>query len=201
MQGGGVAFSDETVAFAQNSNGPGSGFVGIGNLNTGQSIGCQAAMATFCGDLAFWINLDPGGQNLFFADADTLQISIGHIDWTNLTVVLSPSVIPGTPPPLFFSPDSKLVYAMNGADIGIYALQASSGNLTASTSLPISGTVSVACIVRSDSSQSSVRAWFSKCVGFRKTPSIPKVQPRGSHEYSLIGWQEQGDSLLCDSSR
>ena len=142
--GGGVAFSDETVAFAQNSNGPGSGFVGIGNLNTGQSIGCQAAMATFCGDLAFWINLDPGGQNLFFADADTLQISIGHIDWTNLTVVLSPSVIPGTPPPLFFSPDSKLVYAMNGADIGIYALQASSGNLTASTSLPISGTVSVA---------------------------------------------------------
>jgi hypothetical protein len=58
--------------------------------------------------------------------------------------VLSPSIIPIAPPPLFFSPDGKLVYSVNAADIGIYALQSSSGKLTASTLLPISGSVSVA---------------------------------------------------------
>jgi hypothetical protein len=141
---GGVAFSDETAAYAENSVGPGGGVVGVIHLATGQTIICQTAMQTFCGDEPFWISLDPSGQNLFFADRDTLQVSIGHIDWTNLNVVLSPSIIPGTPAPLFFSPDSKLVYAVNATDIGIYALQSSSGNLTASTLLPISGSVSVA---------------------------------------------------------
>src|SRR5262249_25616042 len=136
--------SDDTAASAQNSFGPGSGAVGIIHLATGQTIICQAAMQTFCGDEPFWLSLDPGGQNLFFADRDTLQISIGHIDWTNSTVVLSPSTIPVTPQPLFFSPDSKLVYAVNATDIGIYALQNSTGDLTASTSLPVSGSVSVA---------------------------------------------------------
>jgi hypothetical protein len=141
---GGIAFSDETAASAENSSGPGGGGVFITRLGTGQNIICQAAMQTFCGDEPFWLSLDPGGQNLFFADRNTLQISIGHIDWTNSTVMLSPSIIPIAPPPLFFSPDSKLVYAVNANDIGIYALQASSGKLTTSTLLPISGSVSVA---------------------------------------------------------
>jgi hypothetical protein len=56
---GGVAFSDETAAQAQNGGGPGSGFVGIKNLHTEQSIGCQATMATFCGDEPFWLSLIP----------------------------------------------------------------------------------------------------------------------------------------------
>jgi hypothetical protein len=135
---GGVAVSDETTASAQACCG-----VGITRVATGQSISCGPAMQTFCGDWAFWLSLDPGGQNLFFADRNTSQISIGHMDWTNSTVVLSPSTIPGAPP-LYFSPDSKLVYAVNATDIAIYALQSSSGKLTASTSLPRSGNVSVA---------------------------------------------------------
>jgi hypothetical protein len=140
---GAVAISDESTASAQNFNGPGSGWVSINNLGTGQNIFCQAAMQTFCGDEAGALSLDPGGQNLFFADGDTGHISIGHMDWTNSTVVLSLSTIPGSPP-LYFSPDSKLVYAVNATDIAIYALQSSSGKLKASTSLPLSGNVSVA---------------------------------------------------------
>jgi hypothetical protein len=73
---GGVAFSDETAANAENGGGQGAGAVGIIHLATGQTIICQAAMQTFCGDEPFWLSLDPGGQNLFFADRNTLQISL-----------------------------------------------------------------------------------------------------------------------------
>jgi len=47
-------------------------------------------------------------------------------------------------PSIFFSPDSRLVYASNTSDVGIYALQSSTGKLGANTTLPDTGNVSIA---------------------------------------------------------
>ncbi|MCU1270776.1 MAG: hypothetical protein JWL97_3602 [Gemmatimonadales bacterium] len=123
--------------------GPGSGGIQIARTSTGQSFSCGASNQTFCGDDVANLAIDPANTNLFFGDATVNETFIGNIDFTTSQLTASASTIPGTPP-VFFSPDSRLVYAMNSNDIGIYALHASTGALTASTTLPDSGAVSIA---------------------------------------------------------
>jgi hypothetical protein len=123
--------------------GPGSGSIQIARTSTGQSFNCGASNLTFCGDDVANLAIDPANTNLFFGDATVNETFIGNIDFTTSQLTASSSTIPGTPP-VYFSPDSRLVYAVNSNDIGIYALHASTGALTASTTLPDSGAVSIA---------------------------------------------------------
>jgi len=123
--------------------GPGSGNILINRTATNQQVGCGASDLAFCGDDVATLNFDPSNRNLFFGDATVSETFIGQIDLSAAKLIQSSSTIPGTPP-LYFSPDSKLLYAVNSNNIGIYAFQASSGQITASSSLSDSGNVSVA---------------------------------------------------------
>jgi hypothetical protein len=123
--------------------GPGSGFLTIARNPAGPSFGCQSSNQTFCGDDVANLAIDPANTNLFFGDATVNQTYIGNINFSTSQISASSSTIPGTPP-VYFSPDSRLVYAVNSNDIGIYALQTSTGVLSATTTLPDSGAVNIA---------------------------------------------------------
>jgi hypothetical protein len=123
--------------------GPGSGYVQIARNGSGQNFACQASDQTFCGDDVANLAIDPANANLFFGDATVNETFIGNIDFTTSQFTASPSTIPGTPP-VYFSPDSRLVYAVNSNDIGIYSLKTSTGTLSATTTLPDSGGVNIA---------------------------------------------------------
>lgn len=123
--------------------GPGSGNILVNRTATNQQVGCGALDLNFCGDDVATLNFDPSNRNLFFGDATVSDTFIAQIDVPGEKLVESSSTIPGTPQ-LYFSPDSKLVYAVNSNNIGIYAFQASNGQITASSSLSESGNVSVA---------------------------------------------------------
>jgi hypothetical protein len=122
--------------------GPGSGGLGVTRTSTGQTIACESSM-TFCQDDVANLAIDPANANVFFGDATVNQTYIGNINFLTSQISARSSTIPGTPP-VYFSPDSRLVYAVNSNDIGIYALHASTGALTASTTLPDSGAVNIA---------------------------------------------------------
>jgi hypothetical protein len=123
--------------------GPGSGFLVIANNSSGSNFACQASDQTFCGDDVANLAIDPANTNLFYGDATVNETYIGNINFTTSQLSASPSTIPGTPP-VYFSPDSRLVYAVNSNDIGIYALHPSTGILSATTTLPDSGAVNIA---------------------------------------------------------
>lgn len=123
--------------------GPGSGFLQIARNSTGQNFACQASNQTFCGDDVGNLAIDPANANLFFGDATVNETFIGNIDFTTSQLNASASTIPGIPP-VYFSPDSRLVYAVNSDDIGIYVLHTSTGILSATTTLPDSGSVNIA---------------------------------------------------------
>jgi hypothetical protein len=89
--------------------------------------------------------VDPANANVFFGDKTASETYILKVDFSAEELTPSSSTIPGTPP-VYFSPDSRLVYAVNQSDIGIYALKPATGALTASTALPDSGQVSIATV-------------------------------------------------------
>jgi hypothetical protein len=143
-----VAVSDQVVGGAGGPCGQGCGSIGIVQLATGKIIECSASMLTFCGDDVAWDGLyfDPDSRNVFFADADTREIYIGNLNFTNATITQSDSAIAGNPN-LYFSPDSMLVYALFGRNIEVYALHPATGSLTANTALPVQGKVGIATAV------------------------------------------------------
>jgi DNA-binding beta-propeller fold protein YncE len=137
----GAAISDATSTNAGVCCGPGSGSIVFARNSNGQNFACETQFA-FCSDDVAGLYLDPLGRNLFFGDATVNQVYVAHIDFATSQLIPT-SLIPGTPP-LDFSPDSKLVYAINSNTIGIYALESSTGYITASSTLSDSGKVSVA---------------------------------------------------------
>jgi hypothetical protein len=122
--------------------GPGSGNVEATLTSTGKSIFCPGS-DTFCTDDVANLAIDPANANVFFGDKTASETYILNVDFSAGQLNASSSTIPETPP-IYFSPDSRLVYAVNQSDIGIYALRTATGTLTASTILPDSGTVSIA---------------------------------------------------------
>jgi hypothetical protein len=99
----------------------------------------------FCTDDVAALAIDPANANVFFGDKTASETYILSVDFSAKQLTPSSSTIPGTPP-IYFSPDSRLVYAVNPGDIGIYALHTATGTLTASSILPDSGEVSVATV-------------------------------------------------------
>jgi hypothetical protein len=141
--GGATATTDLVTATDTDCCGQGSGWVDVTRRSSGQNIVCGPGMLAFCGDDVWAVSIDPASRNIFFADADVKQVFIGHIDFNTLQLLATSSSIPGVPS-IYFSPDSKVVYAMDSNHIGIYAFDSASGNFTASSSLPSSGSVTVA---------------------------------------------------------
>ena len=137
----GVAISDPTSSSAGACCGPGSGSIVFANNSNGQNFACETEFA-FCNDDVARLYLDPLGRNVFVEDSTVKRVYVAHIDFANSQLIPTSSA-PGTPP-LDFSPDSRLIYAINSNDIGIYALQSSTGHITATSTLPDSGEVSVA---------------------------------------------------------
>jgi hypothetical protein len=137
----GAAISDATSTNAGACCGPGSGSIVFARNSNGQNFACETQF-TFCSDDVAGLYLDPLGRNIFFGDATVNQIYVAHMDFA-ASQLIPTSFIPGTPP-IDFSPDSSLVYAINSNTIGIYALQSSTGYITASSMLSVSGKVSVA---------------------------------------------------------
>ncbi len=148
-----VATTDLVSAISSSRGGWGSGLLWVFYLNGG-TIFCTSSMLEFCGDDAVDINLDPANQNIFFGDGDRNRTYVGRLEFVlasrhSGTIRPTPVSIPGTPP-IFFSPDSRLVYALDADDIGIYAFQPDNGDLTAHSSLPTTGSVTIATTVLPD---------------------------------------------------
>lgn len=125
--------SDSLTAVARTPFGRGSGTVVINQTLRGQTITCGPSMLAFCGDNVWNLSFDPASKNIFFGDQDTGEMSVGHIDFGALQLLPTATVIPTAE--LFFSPDSRLVYVVNG-DIGVYAFDADTGDTGASSLLP-----------------------------------------------------------------
>jgi hypothetical protein len=136
-----VAVSDPTSSYAESCCGSGSGGIDIGRNPNGQTFGCDTEFA-FCSDNFAGLYLDPFGRNAFVADATALQTYVAHLDFSTSQLVPT-STIPGIAT-LDFSPDSRVVYAVDSNSITIYAFQSSTGNITASSTLADSGKVSLA---------------------------------------------------------
>ncbi len=124
--------------------GPPSGFLTVTLTSEGKSITCSQS-DSFCTDDVANLAIDPANANVFFGDRTASETYILNVDPSAGQLNASSSTITGTPP-IYFSPDSRLVYAVNQSDIGIYALQTATGNLTASTILADSGKVSIATV-------------------------------------------------------
>ena len=139
-----VAVTDVLSAQDGACCGPPSGFLAVTLTAQGKSIGC-ASIDTFCTDDVANLAIDPANANVFFGDATANQTYIMNVDFSARELIASSSTIPGTPP-VYFSPDSRLVYAVNQNDIAIYALQTATGALTANTTLPDSGKISIATV-------------------------------------------------------
>jgi hypothetical protein len=140
---GAIAITDQLTASDSSCCGTGFGNIDVHQTNTGQNIYCKTADLTLCGDNVYKMYIDPSSQNLFFGDGDTQLTDVVHFDFTNLKLIETGSAIPGNPP-IFFSPDSSLVYAVNSTDIGIYAFQPNSGLLGANTSIPAGNKINLA---------------------------------------------------------
>jgi hypothetical protein len=138
-----TALTDQLTAYSTSCCGQGPGYLTVYHTGTQQTINCSSQNLTFCGDEVAHLNLDPASQNVFFGDADTGLTNVGHLDFVSSQIINTGSTIAGTPP-LYFSPDSRLVYASNAGNIGIYALQSSTGTLGANTTLPDAGNVGIA---------------------------------------------------------
>jgi hypothetical protein len=138
-----IALTDYVNAYATTCCGQGSGYLSVYRAGNSEVINCNAQNVTFCGDDVASLKLDPASQNLFFGDADTGLTDIGHLDFTSSQIIATGSTIAGTPL-LYFSPDSRLVYANNSGNIGIYTLQSSTGTLGANTTLPDGANVGIA---------------------------------------------------------
>ena len=138
-----IALTDQLTAYSSSCCGQGTGYLGVNHTGTQQAIKCNSQNLTFCGDEVARLNLDPASRNLFFGDADTGLTDVGHLDFVSSQLIDTGSTIAGTPP-LYFSPDSRLVYASNASDIGIYALQSSTGKLGSNSTLPNAGNVGIA---------------------------------------------------------
>jgi len=137
-----VAVTDLLSAVDGVCCGPPSGNVVVTLSSTGQQILCPPN-DTFCTDDVANLAIDPANANVFFGDSTASETYILNVDFSAGQLTPSSSTIPGTPP-TYFSPDSQLVYAVNQNDIGIYTLQTATGTLTANTTLPDSGQVSIA---------------------------------------------------------
>lgn len=122
--------------------GPGSGFISVALASSEKAITCPES-DTFCADDVAGLAVDPANANVFFGDETASVTYVLNVDFPAGQLNPSSSTIPGTPH-IYFSPDSRLVYAVNQNDIGIYALQATTGILTANTTLADPGTVSIA---------------------------------------------------------
>jgi hypothetical protein len=138
-----IALTDLLTGDASSCCGTGSGYLAVNRTGTQQTVNCNRQNLTFCGDIVARLFLDPASENVFFGDADRGVTAVGHLDFTTSQLIDTGSTIAGTPP-LYFSPDSRLMYASNASDIGIYALQSSTGKLVANTTLPDGGNVGIA---------------------------------------------------------
>lgn len=102
-------------------------------------VNCDAAMMAACGD-GFGdntaIQFHPSGKYLFFGDARINSVIAASVDTNNQRLETSSS-FPGYPQILSFSPDGKLVYAAENAEILVYAFDPSSGVFTANSSFTV----------------------------------------------------------------
>ena len=124
--------------------GPPSGALTVTLSSTGKQIQCPE-IATFCTDDVANLAIDPANANVFFGDSTNSETYILNVDFSAGQLKPNASTILGTPP-IYFSPDSRLVYAVNVSDVGIHALQTATGTLTASTVLLDSGDVNIAAV-------------------------------------------------------
>jgi hypothetical protein len=140
---GAIAITDHVTAADSSCCGTGLGTIDVDQNNAGAIIDCKTADLTVCGDVVWKMYIDPSSQNLFFGDADTQLTDVLHFDLTDLKLIETGSIIPGNPP-IFFSPGSSLVYALNSTNIGVYAFQPGTGALGASSLIPQGNKISIA---------------------------------------------------------
>jgi hypothetical protein len=141
---GAVTVSELLSASASACCSAGSGSLNIASIAGKPKVSCEYTPA-FCADDPGALAFDPASKNIFFSDIDLNQVFIGHINFATSQLIEGPTSIPGLPA-IYFSPDSRLVYAVNSNsnDIGIYTFQSSTGDLISTTTLPDQGNVGVA---------------------------------------------------------
>ena len=135
--------NDQLTGVGSTCCGPGSGYLQITRISTGKQITCQASDLNFCGDDAGDIVFDPSSQNVVFPDTDVKETFIGHLVFASSQLTQSPSMIRGNPY-IYFSPDSQVLYALYDETVGINIFQSATGQLLATTSLPVKGKVTIA---------------------------------------------------------
>ncbi|HTZ98357.1 MAG TPA: hypothetical protein VMB18_18270 [Terriglobales bacterium] len=142
-----VAASDTVVASAQNCCGPGAGELTIASPN-GDTFECSTDMQAVCGDVLYGLSFDPTSRNLFIMNGSANQIEIARVNFAASRLVLTPSVIPlansdAGSPWLLFSPDARLVYAVNRGVIEVYVFAADQGDLITNQSLVVQSIANV----------------------------------------------------------
>lgn len=140
---GAIALTDQVTAADSSCCGTGFGSIDVHQTNTGDNIDCKSAFLKVCGDNVWKMYIDPTSQNLFFGDADTQLTDVLHFNFTDLKLIDTGSSVPGNPP-IFFSPDSRVVFALNSTDIGIYTFQPESGLLGANTFISVGNEINIA---------------------------------------------------------
>ena len=103
-------------------------------------VDCDAAMVAACGDGfadGSVTQFNPSGKYLFIDDQLIANVIVAAIDTKNQRLEETASSIPGSPQILSFSPDGKLVYAAENAEILVYVFDPSSGVFTANSSFNV----------------------------------------------------------------
>jgi hypothetical protein len=95
---------------------------------------CTQQMLVVCGDDSRNLKFDPSGKNLFIVSDTLHSVEIAAVKAKSLVPTDS---IPGTPSTLTFSPDGKIVYAIEGKEVLIYIFHPATGLLGTKSSITV----------------------------------------------------------------
>jgi len=129
-----IAVSDQLGGYSRDCCGTGSGFIRLRLISTGQQINCDHTMLQYCGDNGP-LYFDPTSQNLFFNDNVLNLLFISRIDFTTSDLIPTAQLPASFSLALQFSPDDQLFYTSQPSGVNIYAFQADTGKVGASTTL------------------------------------------------------------------
>jgi hypothetical protein len=137
-----VAISDQLTGYSRDCCGTGSGIIRLRLISTGQQINCDHTMLQFCGDNGP-IYFDPNSQNLFFNDNVLNFLFVSRINFTSSQLIPTAQLPATYSLALKFSPDDQLFYTSQPTGVNIYAFQANTGKVAATTALAEASQVAI----------------------------------------------------------
>ena len=129
-----LAVSDQLSGYSNNCCGFNSGDIRVRLIATGQQIDCKNHNFHWCGDIGEPY-FDPASENLFFNDNTLNLLFVSRLDFTDAKLIPTAQLPATASLNLQFSPDDALFYSALPTGVNIYAFQAATGKVGASTTL------------------------------------------------------------------